>query len=286
MPDGTKRDHLSVSSYTTWHQCREKWRRRYILGISDPEGPAAFLGKRVDDALTQMYRMRMTGEHLSGGQVADVFRDIWRAKVAEADVAWSDEEPRDKSFSLGLEAVAFYLEHMAPQLGDAVATQRRIAMRLTPQADWTILGYIDLETLIAAGDEHGGAQVSAAVDYKVKGKVILQSEADADMQAGLYLTHRALEGNPADWFFFASLKKPDKRSKAGKLTGKLVSTKCSAQRIRGVLVRMAQFAREVNAAYRRFGPEQSWEFATPGEAFPCSPKWCAHWNQCPGGGAA
>lgn len=286
MPDGSPRDHLSVSSYSTWRQCREKWRRRYILGIRDPENGAMFLGKRVDDTLTHMYRLRIAGEHLAADQVADVFRGIWQDELAKASVIWTNEEPRDRLFSVGLEAIAYFLEHMAPLLGEPVATQRKIQMRLAPQAQWTVLGYVDLETVIDGADEEGPSRQEAAVDYKVKGKVIQQQEADGDMQAGLYLTQRALEDNPADRFMFASLRKPDKRAQNGAVGGSVVTTAPSPLRYRKVLIRLAQFAREINAAYHTFGPDQSWEFATPGENFPCSPKFCSHWDHCPGGGAA
>jgi hypothetical protein len=63
-------------------------------------------------------------------------------------------------------------------------------------------------------------------------------------------------------------------SRSGEVTGRLVATLPSQLRTRRVIARFAQMAREVNAAYTQFGPDQPWEFASPKDAFPCSPRFC------------
>ena len=49
-----------------------------------------------------------------------------------------------------------------------------------------------------------------------------------------------------------------------------------------MLVRVAQAASQIAAAYERFGPDEPWGFADP-TAWKCSPRYCAHHHRCPGG---
>jgi PD-(D/E)XK nuclease superfamily len=278
--DGRPTQHLSASSYNKWQSCRESWRRHYLLGHREPASPAMFIGARVDDALTAMYEHRLAGEQLDADQVADCYREHWQTRLGE-DVKWSDEEPAPKAFELGLAALRCFTEELAPGLGEPVAVQRRVEFRLAEQVEWSVLGYIDLESqLLGEGDE---PPLSLAADYKVRGSVPSQFEADNDPQASIYLAARELEGSPADRFVFAVMRKPARNSRSGEVSGRLVDTLPSQLRTRRVIARFAQMAREVNAAYAQFGPDQPWEFASPRDAFPCSPRFCGHYARCPGG---
>jgi hypothetical protein len=228
-----------------------------------------------------MYEHRLAGDQMSGDQVADCYREYWQTRLGE-DVKWSEDEPAPKAFELGLAALRCFITEMADQLGEPVAVQRRVEFSLADQADWSVLGYIDLESqLVGEGDE---TALSLAADYKVRGAVPSQFEADNDPQASIYLAARELEGQPTDRFVFAVMRKPARNSRSGEVTGRLVDTLPSQLRTRRVIARFAQMAREVNAAYAQFGPDQPWEFASPKDAFPCSPRFCGHYARCPGGG--
>lgn len=239
-----------------------------------------FLGARVDDALTAMYEARLAGEQLDPDQIADCFREGWQARLHE-DVKWTAEETAPAGLELGLRALRCFTERLAPGLGEPVAVQRRVEFGLAEAADWSVLGFIDLESrVLGEGDQD---PVNLAADYKVRGSVPGQFEADNDPQASIYLAARDLEGQPADRFVFAVMRKPARNARSGEVAGRLVATLPSQLRTRRVIARFAQMAREVNAAYAHFGPDQPWEFASPRDAFPCSPRFCGHYARCAGG---
>jgi hypothetical protein len=120
---------------------------------------------------------------------------------------------------------------------------------------------------------------TAVVDYKVKKKLLSALDADDALQAGLYLAIRELEGDPADEFAFAVLRRPDRR---GAMAAQALATTRDERRRRGVLARFAVMAQTIVALYERLGPERPWPMADP-SGWRCSARWCAHFADCPGG---
>ena len=112
--------------------------------------------------------------------------------------------------------------------------------------------------------------VAAIVDYKVKGTLHSQAKADGDPQASLYLAGRWLAGDPAHEFSFAQIGKPGARRK--QMSSSFVTTRRSTGQLRAMLVRIAQAASQIVAAYERFGPDEPWGFADPqaGSAAPAT----------------
>jgi len=170
------------------------------------------------------------------------------------------------------------MAELAPRLGDPVDVQRRLEFSLAPGLEWTILGYLDLETVREHGD---GELAPAVVDFKVKGSPITQIQAASDPQAGLYVAGRWLDGDAASELLFAQVVKPGKRRK--QLTTSLVATTRTAGQMRGVLARLAVAASQLAAAHERYGPDQPWGFADP-TSWKCSRRYCHAWAACPGGG--
>ena len=114
--------------------------------------------------------------------------------------------------------------------------------------------YPDFETVRPAGDRDG--PVAAIVDYKVKSTLHTQAKADHDPQAGLYLAGRWLEGDAAHEFSFAQIGKPGSRRK--QMIASLVTTRRARGQLRVILARIAPAACEIDAYYRRFGPDEPW----------------------------
>jgi hypothetical protein len=280
--DGTPIRHLSASSYNKWLACPEAWRRHYILGERAAPSGAMFLGSRVDDAVSTYYTHLLdTGEAMAGEQVLDVYRDRWmRARAEEAarlGVAWEDELPERHAFALGRNAVTLAMRGLVPRLGTPVAVQRRLELTLAPGLEWTVLAYLDLETVV---DGEGGEPEPVVVDFKVRGSLVWQAQADSDPQASLYLAGRWLEGRPACEFRFAQIAKPGKRRV--NLTAGVIATRRTAGQLRGMLARLAVCAAQITACHERLGPDAPWGYADPG-GWKCSPRWCEHWAACPGG---
>ncbi len=282
--DGQPLRHLSHSSYSKFLLCPDDWRRHYLKGERTPPSAAMFLGGRVDDALTTYHRHLLErGDALTLDQLQDAYRDHWTRELAAENgrrgVRWDAELDEPAAFTMGLAAVALTLTELVPRLGRPVAVQRELSYALAPGLDWTIRGFLDLETL--REPEDGGELVPAIVDYKVKSTLHSQAKADHDPQAGLYLAGRWLTGQPAEQFCFAQIGKPGKRRK--EMSTALVATRRTPGQLRAVLARIAQAASQIAALYDRYGPDDPWGFADPA-GWKCSPRYCAHHARCPGGG--
>jgi hypothetical protein len=278
--DGERLRHLSHSSVALFLDCPEAWRLRYLQGRREPPSGAMFLGSRVDDALSHYYRHRLEqGQCLDVDQVADFYRERWAAAIEEEDakqgVDWGEVDA-PVSFELGRQALALAFAQLIPKLGQPVAVQRELEFTLA-ELEWTILCYLDLETTV----EGIAGEIHRVVDYKVKGSAISKWQADRDPQAGLYLAGRWLEGSRCDELCFAQLLKPGRQRK--QLGAALTATSRSIGQMRTSLARIAQVASQINAYYDAYGPDRSWGFANP-TGWRCSPRFCAAYMECPGGG--
>jgi hypothetical protein len=280
--DGEPLQHLSATSYQKWTACPEAWRRHYIKGERPAPSGSMFLGSRVDDALSAYHRWILEhGDRLSTDQVLDVYRELWAAGLEEENdnqgVNWDEDLSERQAFELGSEAVGLALSDLVPHLGDPVDVQRRLEFSLAPGLEWSVVCYLDLETLKTGED---GEFRPTVVDFKVKGSLVSKEQADSDLQAGLYLAGRWLEDFPAGEFCFAQIAKPGKRRK--QLGTSLVSTTRTTGQLRGVLARLAVAASQIAACHERYGPDQPWGFADP-TSWRCSRRYCIHWGACPGG---
>jgi PD-(D/E)XK nuclease superfamily len=279
--DGEPLRHLSPSSYGLWVSCPEAWRRRYIKGEKPPPSGSMFLGSRVDDALSAYHRRILEhGDRLALDQVLDIYREQWASELeAERDklgVDWEEELSEGTAFELGRQAIGLAMAELIPHLGDPVDVQRRLEFSIAEGLDWTVLCYLDLETL---RETLGAEPAPMVVDFKVKNRLITQDQADSDPQAGLYLAGRWLEGYPASELCFAQIAKPGKRRK--QMGAFLVPTSRSAGQLRGVLARVALAASQIAACYERYGPNRPWGFADP-TSWRCSARFCWAWGRCPG----
>ena len=169
--DGERLQHLSHSSYSKFLLCPDDWRRHYLKGERTPPSGHMFLGARVDDALSTYHRHLLAcGERLTLDQLQDAYRDHWTrelaAEQAQRGVRWDAELDEPRAFTMGLDALALTLRELLPLLGRPVAVQRELDYALAPDLDWTIQGFLDLETL-RPSDDRGGELVPAIVDYKV-----------------------------------------------------------------------------------------------------------------------
>jgi hypothetical protein len=241
-----------------------------------------FLGSRVDDALSLYYRTILEHhERLDLAQVTDAYRDLWhtelQAEEQQQGVDWQDIH-QYAAFELGLQALELTFEQLVPKLGEPLAVQRRLEFTLVPGVtEWTIVCYPDLET---RGRTPAGEPIDRVIDYKVKGSIIGQPTADRDPQASLYLASRWLESRPAGEFAFAQLAKPGRQRK--QMSAALITTRRTAGQLRASLARIALAAAEIDAYYRRFGPDSPWGFADP-TSWKCSERFCSAWRDCPGG---
>jgi hypothetical protein len=279
--DGQPLQHLSHSSYARWVVCRESWRRYYLCGERSAPTGSMFLGRQVDEAITLYYRQILEhGDRLSADQVKDAFWDGWKA-AAEAEreqlgIAWEADLGEERAFKLGLDAIDLSFRELIPRLGEPVAVQRKLELRIHPEAEWSILSFLDVETV----ERTAAGETQVVVDYKVKTTPLTQYKADRDFQPDVYLAGRWLETNAAAAFQFAQVAKPGpKRREMG---ASIVTTSRTVGQLRGALARIAQAASEIVACWETLGPERPWGFADP-SGWKCSARYCEAWHSCPGG---
>src|SRR5205085_6864046 len=121
------------------------------------------------------------GDRLAVDQVLDIYREQWTAELeAEQEtrgVNWEDDLTERAAFELGRQAIELAMAELIPHLGDPVDVQRRLEFTIAPDLEWTVLCYLDLETLKEGQD---GEQAPAVVDFKVKNSLITKDQADSD----------------------------------------------------------------------------------------------------------
>ncbi len=306
--DGDPIQHLSHSSHSLWLSCPDAWRRRYLLGEKFPASTSMFIGTACDSALTAYAEARISGnDSMELGDLLAAYDAGWEPALEDQQqgINWGEDNP-DEVRTEGRRLVEHAFTHLLPYIGKPVAAQRKLEFRLSEQHQWTVQGYLDLETErveIVAIDPHtseivqvvaiDGHPVGVApdgtelqervvrgvVDYKAKNKLISQYDADKDFQPSLYLTGRALAGDPAEDFAFAVMRRANK---SGQVDARITRTIRTPAQMRGTVARMAAMANGIVAFYEKLGPEQPWPYADP-TGWKCGPKFCGFFSTCAGG---
>ena len=315
LHDGKPITHLSVSAHNLFVACPESYRRRYILGQKTPASPAMFTGTVVDHAVTFLAEAEIRGEAPEPGDVIAAYRAGFEQKLDEQDggVTWSADDTLERTHRVGKRMLGLYLREVRPFQGRPIAVQRKVEIKLHPDCEWVIVGYLDLETIrrevVAivpdtgevievleidgtpipgakdAADKDGRTYVchererDGIRDTKVKAKLPGQLDTDEDFQGTTYLAGREIEGRPAHDFTLDVLRKP---SKSGQIASKSITTERDTRRRRGALARFVTMANGVAALYEQIGPEGPWPLADPG-SWKCSKRFCEHFARCPGG---
>jgi hypothetical protein len=252
---------LSHSSLALFWRCPERWRRRYLEREREPLGAPAALGGAVGAALAAHLAAKLRGKTLSLLDTDDLFCAEWaqRAPAARLGKGETPQLLRRQGRAL----VVAYLARIAPSLRPE-SVERKLELRFDGQADWSVVGYLDLED--ASGE---------IIDLKVRGRHLSQADADQSTQATLYLLARALEGRPAPRFVFHSLR----RTKSG-VDIALVPTRRTPAQLDAMERRVAQTAR----AIARCAETGDWPLAAP-DGWWCGAgeHGCPHFAACPGG---
>jgi PD-(D/E)XK nuclease superfamily len=254
-------DHLSVSSLSLLARCPQAWFRRYILNEYEPPAGRMLLGSAVHAAEAQHYgRQLEDGIGLTVDEVADEFSDEWDERIDRApEVEWGGDRPGELKDS-GVLTLRAYHSTIAPDV-TPVAVERKFELAW-PGVDWTLLGFLDLET-----DD------GAVNDYKVIGRKMPEDEPLSALQPSAYLYARRAEGDPATEFRFHNMvrtKQPYAQVVPAHRTDRQLDAFCD---------RVFMAASEI--AWRL--DHDVWSYAPPGSWW-CSKRSCPHYAQCPGGG--
>jgi hypothetical protein len=261
--DGRPLTQLSASSLQLAWRCPQKWMRRYIEGETEPKGSALVCGSVVGQSLAAYFKGQLGGVPISAADADDLLVIAFGEQTLDPLVDFGADDPpalRDqcraalRAYLDGDEAIA---PHVRP-----LAVERKVELRF-PGAEWSVVGYLDLE-----------CEVAGVIDYKVSEKHMAQAKADRDPQATLYLLARALEGRPAPFQFHSG--------RRGKNPAwQRVETARTAGQLAAFQARIAQTARML----AHCAETGDWPYAAH-DHWICAPKFCGFYRGCPAGGAS
>jgi hypothetical protein len=89
-------DYVSPSRLTLWLKCPLAFRLKYIDRVPTPMAPAAFVGRRVHEALETYYRHRQLGLAIDADQLVERLRIAWPESIESDGVKF--ESSADEQF--------------------------------------------------------------------------------------------------------------------------------------------------------------------------------------------
>lgn len=266
LPAGLK--NLSHSSISLYLQCPEKWRRYYVEGEYEPPKGIMVLGRAVHTAEAQSYsQMIETGEPNPMEQVLDDFVTSFAQEQAEEKaIDWQDDQPgglKDR----GVAMLGAYHKSIVPHMLPTKA-EVEFNVRLRPEYDWTIKGFIDV---IGGYDDGFEKHASGPHDIKTVTKANSQADVDASVQATLYTYATMQEGETEKPFRVHQLRVLAKGAQAD-----MITTYREREAHTLYLERVAKIAREID--WRMTSGE--WQGAPP-SAWWCRARSCGFHPTCP-----
>jgi putative RecB family exonuclease len=173
----------SHSRLESFQQCPRKYKFRYLDRLkSDTEGIEAFMGKRVHEALEQLYKELKFTKQMSVEDVLSYYEREWeRHWHAHVQVVRTALNP-GHYFELGKRCIRDYYKRYEPfTQGRTLGLEERIEMKLTDGSrDYSIQGYIDRLSW------DPDTETYEIHDYKTGSSVPTQADADQDRQLALY----------------------------------------------------------------------------------------------------
>ncbi len=143
-------DHLSASSATMYHRCREQWRLRYVDGAKEAPSGALIWGIGDSEAAAWNYTAKILSHRdLPVTEVEEVFASTVDAKVDEfgghSQIQWDAGQTAATVKDAGVKLAALYHRQAAPHV-QPIAAEGKIEFTL-PDLPVPVIGYVDVETV-------------------------------------------------------------------------------------------------------------------------------------------
>ena len=268
-------ERFSYSSIQSFKHCPAQFKFRYIDKIyKKDEGIEAFLGKRVHESIEYLYQQKMSGNILSLDNLLKYHYSLWetswhdRVAIVNKQILPIDQ---DRDIDLWEKYAAFYYRtgqnclskfySMNQPFSDNVyANEYEIDFLIDDQEDYRIKGVIDRLDLDNEGNWH-------IHDYKTGKRAYKQSEADNDMQLGLYQVGLEKEKENIKsitlvWHFLQQRKE-----------NIIVKSKRTKPNIEKLINKTKNIIDKIRT---KFDKDQNFE---PKKSILCN--WCFYWDECP-----
>ncbi len=249
-------DHLSYSSITSYLDCAESWRRKYIAKEPTKSSPALVFGSAFHGAIENFLR---DGDKL--GEPASYFPAAWEAALEKDTIDWGLDTPEthcnegirllsDPNISKAVRAIEVGRDQEGWQI------ERKVTLSV-PGVPIPIIGYIDL----VAAD-------GVPVDLKTSARSWSDGKAQDSLQSLFYLAALNQAGNTAHGWRFRHMVFVKTKTPQIQVLEHLHTP--------GELFFLFKLVRSV------------WEginhdvFPLNTQGYKCSPTWCDYWEVCRG----
>ena len=259
---------LSASSMLQFERCRESFFRNRIKREREVKNIRMAMGTAVSNAVTSHLIARRDGERPTSS-------DLVGRAVAELESELRGAFCTAKERRTGLDAVRAgaeaYAKEVIPILDEAktevLAVEREVRFRF-PDTEWSVVGYIDIET------------AGPVLDVKFGKRHKTAAEADLGLQPSLYILGRFLEGSdPSSGFAFHSGRSTTpKEGGRWRVVPEDIPSPRTERQLEELMARIAGTAR----AIARCAETGDWGYST--EGWWCSPNVCPFHGSCPAGG--
>ena len=175
----TPRNLFSFSRVKTFHQCRLRYRYRYLKGLRESfRSIESYLGNVVHDVLQWLYEQRLDGASPNLPATLEEFADRWSGSWTDQVAIIRLSETADGSYRTGREMLeGFHRRIFQRDRSHTLALEQRYSVRLSPDVVFT--GFADR----VGRTERGRLFV---VDYKTSRTEGDESEFSEGLQAPLY----------------------------------------------------------------------------------------------------
>ena len=165
---------ISPTQLRTYDTCPLQYRMRYVERAPTRDSPASLVGQAVHAALERNFLVkRRSGRDLALEEAAEVFDDVWAARLPPGAAAGPSGDDYDSAYASGQSILELYLAEIAPGVMPHLI-EHRFRFDI-PGVQVQLVGTVDLV------DRNG-----VVIDHKTSVRPYPESYPDQDLQLLCY----------------------------------------------------------------------------------------------------
>lgn len=229
-------ERLSATSMSTFVQCPEMFRQKYLLGTKDGMHGARFMGI-VDHAVTEAILSRTSPWGTGTLEIQQLYASEWNKALDEhgAEVQWKDTIPQ-KQFEIGVKMMSLYASQVLANV-TPVACEERVEFRI-PGVPSKVIGYVDI------------LEATQVREKKTTGRKTTKPQGKWRFQGLIY---QAALGMPVRWDVVTSQVTPQLFT-----ADEYPDLYLPLRDIKQVTQMIRDTAWHMNECYQRYGRDQAW----------------------------